>query len=398
MPSESEAPAVPRRKLALLGLLLLVVGLAVVVSGIATRRSEAVQLRERAAAQSVRTVSVVSPSPTGASARLDLPGRIEANARAPIYSRVAGYLKSWHADIGTSVKAGQLLAEIETPELDQQLLQARAELTSARSNAALAASTSRRWQALLATDSVSRQEADEKAGDLATKQSIVNGLQANVERILALKRFTRIVAPFDGVVTARSTDVGSLINVGGAPGSELFVVSDTSKLRIYVNLPQVYVSAVKPGDRVQVRVPEQPGRTHAATVQSLSQAINTASGSMLIQLAADNPDAELLPGGFANVSFELPRAPGALSIPPSALLFDKAGLRVATVGPDDRVVLKPVTVSRDLGASVELASGLTPQDRVIESPPDGVGEGDRVRVAVAPPRPGETTERERGKH
>lgn len=398
MPSESEAPAVPRRKLALLGLLLLVVGLAVVVSGIATRRSEAVQLRERAAAQSVRTVSVVSPSPTGAPARLDLPGRIEANARAPIYSRVAGYLKSWHADIGTSVKAGQLLAEIETPELDQQLLQARAELTSARSNAALAASTSRRWQALLATDSVSRQEADEKAGDLATKQSIVNGLQANVERILALKRFTRIVAPFDGVVTARSTDVGSLINVGGAPGSELFVVSDTSKLRIYVNLPQVYVSAVKPGDRVQVRVPEQPGRTHAATVQSLSQAINTASGSMLIQLAADNPDAELLPGGFANVSFELPRAPGALSIPPSALLFDKAGLRVATVGPDDRVVLKPVTVSRDLGASVELASGLTPQDRVIESPPDGVGEGDRVRVAVAPPRPGETTERERGKH
>jgi len=386
LPDSPQASAtVSRRGLRWAALLLLAVAAVIVVTGIASRHSQATQLRERADAQAVPTVTVIAPATAGAGGLLELPGRIEAHARAAIHARVSGYLKRWTADIGTPVRAGALLAEIETPDLDQQLLQARAELASARSNLVLASATAKRWQALLASDSVSRQEADEKAGDLAARQAAVNALQANVERVQALKRFTRIVAPFDGVVTARSTDVGALINVGGAPGSELFVVSDTRTLRVYVNLPQSAVAAVRVGTKAQLGVPELPGRRFAATVQATSQAINAASGSMLIQLSVDNARGELLPGGAASVSFDLPRAAGALSVPPSALIFSKAGLRVATVDAANKVVLKPVTVGRDLGAVVELASGLAPDDRVIESPPDGVVAGDEVRIAAPPP-------------
>ena len=370
-----------RRKLQVSALALALLAVIIVVSGITTRRSEAAQLRERTDARAVPTVAVITPGQAGAASTLDLPGRIEAHARAPIYARVSGYLKSWQVDIGAKVKAGQLLAEIETPDLDQQLLQAQAELASAKANATLSASTAKRWQALLASDSVSRQEAEEKASDLNTKQAIVNALQANVDRVLTLKRFTRIVAPFDGVITARNTDVGALISVGGALGSELFVVSDLQQLRVYVSLPQTYVSAIKKGTKARLSVPESPGNFHPATVQSMSQAIS--GGSMLIQLAAENAQAGLLPGGFATVSFDLARKVGGFSIPPSALIFGQAGLRVATVGADSKVLLKPVSISRDLGAVIELAAGLAAEDRVIESPPDGIANGDLVQVAAA---------------
>ncbi len=372
-----------RRKLQVSALALALLAVFIVVSGITTRRSEAAQLRERTDARAVPTVAVITPGQAGAASTLDLPGRIEAHARAPIYARVSGYLKSWQVDIGAKVKAGQLLAEIETPDLDQQLLQAQAELASAKANATLSASTAKRWQALLASDSVSRQEAEEKASDLNTKQAIVNALQANVDRVLTLKRFTRIVAPFDGVITARNTDVGALISVGGALGSELFVVSDLQQLRVYVSLPQTYVSAIKKGTKARLSVPESPGNFHPATVQSMSQAIS--GGSMLIQLAAENAQAGLLPGGFATVSFDLARKVGGFSIPPSALIFGQAGLRVATVGADSKVLLKPVSISRDLGAVIELAAGLAAEDRVIESPPDGIANGDLVQVAAAKP-------------
>lgn len=382
-PQPTNSPAVSRRSLQIASLVLALIAIAVVVAGTLTRRSEAAQLRERAHGQLVPSVIVISPGSAAAAATLELPGRIEANARAPIYARVSGYLKSWKVDIGSQVKTGQLLAEIETPDLDQQLLQARAELASAKANVALSTSTAKRWQALLADDAVSRQESDEKAGDLATKQSVVNALQANVERYLALKQFTRIVAPFDGVVTSRSTDVGALINVGGAPGSELFVVSDISKLRVYVSVPQSYVSVIRQGSKARLTVPESSGKVFNATVQSLSQAISAGSGSMLIQLAASNADGSLLPGGFANVSFDLSKAKPGLSVPPSALLFGKAGVQVATVGADEKVVLKTVTVARDLGSVIEIASGLAADDRVIDSPPDGVANGDAVRVTAA---------------
>jgi RND family efflux transporter MFP subunit len=374
-----DAPS--RRLLSIVGILLLVAAIVVVASGVISRRSQAARLTERANAQAVRSVVVISPAATGAAAALDLPGRIEAWARAPIYARVSGYLKSWSADIGTPVKAGQLLAEIETPELDQQLLQAQAELATARANTELSEATAKRWQELLASGMATRQAVEEKTGDLSAKQSVTRALQANVERYQTLKRFTRIVAPFDGVVTARATDVGALINAGGVAGSELFVVSDTRKLRVYVNLPQPLVGTMRAGSQARLAVPERPGNSYTATVQTMSQAINSASGGMLVQLSVDNPKGELLPGGFANVRFDLPRAAGTLSIPPSALIFDKSGLRVATVGDGDKVVLKPVKVARDLGTSIEIASGLLATDRVIESPPDGVDNGDAVLVA-----------------
>lgn len=379
MSPEPKRPS--RRALWIAGLVLAVVAGAVVVGGVQGRRSQAADLRQRAEAQAVRTVNVISPTAASGAGALELPGRIDPWARAPIYARVSGYLKSWTADIGTPVKAGALLAVLETPELDQQLLQAQAELASAKANAALAASTAQRWQELLASGMVTRQVADEKTSEHAAKQSVVNALQANVDRLLAQKGFARLVAPFDGVVTARNTDVGALVNVGSTPGSELFVVSDTRRLRVYVSVPQAQVAALRPGSAARLTVPERPGSVHAGTVQSMARAINAASGSMLVQLAVENAAGELLPGGFASVSFDLPRSAGTLSVPPSALVFDKAGLRVATVGAGDKVVMKPVTVARDLGTSIELASGLEPGDRVIESPPDGVENGDTVRVA-----------------
>lgn len=370
-----------RRSVRWMGVVLLLVAITIVVTGLLMRRAQSTVLRERAEALAIPTVVARPPARAGTASTLALPARIEAWSRAPIYARVSGYLKRWTVDIGSPVKADQLLAEIETPELDQQQLQAEAELNTARGNAAVAATTAARWRALLPSNAVSRQDVEEKSGDLAAKQSQVKALQANLERIQALKRFARLTAPFDGVVTARNTDVGALVSVAGAPGSELFVISDTSRLRVYVSVPQAYVAMLRPGAAAKLGVPERPGRTWAATLSSTAGAINAASGAMLVQLTVDNAGSELLPGGFANVAFDLPRDADALSIPPGALIFDKAGLRVATVGADDRVVLKPVTVARDLGSSIEIATGLLPTDRVIENPPDGVAEGDRVTVA-----------------
>ncbi|WP_077035384.1 efflux RND transporter periplasmic adaptor subunit [Pelomonas sp. KK5] len=377
----SESTTLSRGRLATSALLIVLIAAGIVVYGVVTRRSDAARLNERAEALAVPTVSVIAPKAAGNAATLELPGRIEAFARAPLYARVSGYLKRWTADIGTPVKAGQLLAEIETPDLDQQLLQAQAELASAKANAAQAAVTAKRWQSLLGSDSVSRQEVEEKTNDLTAKNAAVKALQANVDRIQSLKAYTRITAPFDGTVTTRNTDVGQLINVGsGAAGSELFVVSDTRKLRVYASVPQTYVGAIKPGTKARLSVPEHPGQTYTATVQSTSRAISASSGGMLVQLTVDNATGELLPGGSAQLSLDLPGLPGTLAIPPGALIFNKAGLNVATVGAGDKVLLKPVTVARDLGASIEVATGLTAGDRVIENPPDGVGNGDAVRV------------------
>jgi RND family efflux transporter MFP subunit len=381
MPPDPAASAPSRRKLRIAGVVLAVIAVGVAAIGIATRAADNSRLRERAEAQAVPTVAVISPGNSGDAGALELPGRLEAYSRASIYARVSGYLKSWKADIGTPVKAGQLLAEIETPDLDQQLLQAKADLASAQANASLAGTTAKRWQSMLGSDSVSRQEAEEKAGDFTTKQAMVNAAQANVDRVQAMKGFTRIVAPFDGTVTARNTDVGALINAGGGTGPELFAVSDTRKLRVYVSVPQSYASIVKVGAKAKLTVPEHPGKSYAATVESSSRAVTVASGTMLIQLAVDNAASELLPGGFANVSLEMPRSVGGLSIPPSALMFDKSGLRVATVGANDKVLLKRVTIARDLGKVIELGSGIAAGDRVIDSPPDGIADGDVVRIA-----------------
>ncbi|MDY0747978.1 efflux RND transporter periplasmic adaptor subunit [Paucibacter sp. R3-3] len=377
----AEPATFSRRKLQLSAIVIALAAVGIAAFGIIARRSDAAMLDQRAQDMAVPTVSVIAPKPSSGATALELPGRIEAFARAPIYARVSGYLKSWKVDIGAPVKAGQLLAEIETPDLDQQLLQAQAELASAKANASQAATTAKRWQSLLGSDSVSRQEVEERTNDLTAKNAAVKASQANVDRIQSLKTYTRITAPFDGVVTTRNTDVGALINVGsGAPGTELFVVSDTRKLRVYVTVPQTYAAAIKTGGKARLSVPEQPGKSYAATVQTTSRAISAGSGGMLVQLAVDNSAGELLPGGSAQVSLDQPGLSGTLAIPPGALIFNKAGLSVATVGADSKVQLKPVTVARDLGSSIEVATGLAAGDKVIENPPDGVSSGDTVRV------------------
>lgn len=358
------------------------VAVAIVVTGLISRHSQAEQLQELAAQQGVATVAVVTPSAIAVGA-LQLPGRIEAWSRAPIYARVSGYLKHWTVDIGSPVKAGQLLAEIETPDLDQQLLQAQAELATARSEATQAANTAQRWQSLLKTDSVSRQEVEERVSDLAVRRSRVTALQANVDRVQALLRYKRIVAPFDGVVTARNTDIGSLINVGMTRGSELFVVADIQRLRVYVSVPQRQVAMINTGSQARITVPERPGKTYAATVQSLARAVSMESGAMLVQLSVDNASGELLPGAFANVRFETTGLPDGIGLPPSALIVGKNGVQVATLDAEGRVQLKKVTIARDHGTVVELSDGVQRNDQVIANPPDGLTTGDKVRIASA---------------
>jgi membrane fusion protein, multidrug efflux system len=359
----------------------------VVFNGLQVRAKDAAQLQVLADKQSTVTVNVITPTSNTDASALSLPGRIEAYTRAPLYSRISGYLKSWKADIGMSVKAGQVLAEIDTPDLDQQILQAKAELASTQANAAMSENTAKRWQSLQATNFVSSQAVEEKLADLNAKLAVVNASQANVNRLQALKNFSRIVAPFDGVVTVRNTDIGQLINVGGAPGSELFVVSDVKRLRLYVNLPQNQVSNIQKGTTAKFTVPEQPGQVFTATVQSMSQAISSSSGSMLVQLSAENKRGELLPGGYASVSFSIPAQANLLSVPPSALVYTKNGLLVATVNTENRVVLKPVVIARDHGNRLELLSGLEANDKVIENPPDGVTQGDLVQVRAVQASP-----------
>ncbi len=383
MPAEHASP-VSRRKLGLFGLLACVGAVLVVVTGIRAREDSGAKLRQWTDDQAIPTVAVALPDARALNPTLDLPGRLEAYQRAPIFARVSGYLKSWSADIGARVKAGQVIAEIEAPDLDQQLLQGRADLASQQSSAKLSEATLNRRKSLIASNFVSMQEIDERMADLSNKKAAVNSGQANVERLEALAGYKKITVPFDGVVTARDTDVGALINAGGGSGPPMFVISDITKLRVYVNVPQSYVPAIRIGAKAIISMPEYPGRTFPATVEASSQSVDVSSGTTRMQLALDNAGGELMPGGYASVKLSLTREAVPLHILASALIFNQNGLRVATVGPDDRVVFKTVTIARDLGRDIELASGIAPDDRIITAPPDGLADGDQVRVAGAP--------------
>lgn len=383
-PDRVPAQPVPRRRLIVIGVVGVVVAVLVVAAGVTLRTVDARNLKTWTDDQAVPTVNLIQPAKASSGPTLDLPSRLEAYSRAPIFARVSGYLKSWSVDIGGPVKAGQLLAVIESPELDQQLLQAKADLASAQANAALAGTTAKRWQALLGTDSVAQQEVDERTGDYTAKRAVVAAAQANVDRLSATKGFERIVAPFDGVVTARETDVGALINAGsGGVGQELFAVSDVRKLRVYVQVPQSYAPVVRAGSTASLTVPEYPGQHFTARVMASADSVNANSGTTLVQLLVDNADGKLLPGGFASLQFKLPVELDAVRVPASALVFDSRGLSVATLGQGDRVVFKRVTINRDFGDAVEIGSGLTASDRVIDTPPDGLVDGDSVRVAQA---------------
>jgi RND family efflux transporter MFP subunit len=371
------------RRLYLLGGAFTVVAVGLVAFGLAARAAQNARLRDLTEAQALPAVAVVSPSRIANRTVLELPGRLEAYIRAPIYARVPGYLKSWQRDIGSGVKAGDVLGEIDTPDLDQQLLQARADLNVAEANSKLAQISAGRWQSLAGTDAVAKEDIDQRTFTWNADMAQVKAAQANVARLVAEESFKHLVAPFDGVVTARHTDVGALINVGSTGGAELFEVSQTSKLRVYVEVPQNFVPEVPPGTKATITVPEHPGAQFDGTVEASAQAVDPTSGSTLMQLIVDNRAGEMMPGDYASIHLAIAAPSNVLSVPSSALIFDAKGLSIATVGADRRVRLKPVSIARDLGATVELDSGLAPSDQVIENPPDGIGTGAEVQPTGA---------------
>jgi RND family efflux transporter MFP subunit len=379
----SPARAITSRRLKVAAVAAIAVAVVVVAYGIASRAADESRLKQWTDAQAIPSVTVIQPTAGDADESIVLPGRLEAYYRAPIYARVSGYLKSWSTDIGARVKAGQVLGLIETPDLDQQLEQGKADLASARANQALAETTARRWQAMLKSDSVSQQAVDEKTGDLAAKQAIANAAAANVERLQALEGFKRIVAPFDGVVTSRDTDVGALIDAGGGRGPQLFTVSDIHQLRVYVRVPQDDAPAIHPGMTAELSVPGHAGSTYIAKVDSSAGAVNAESGTLLVELSLDDSSGALMPGDFANVRFAVPAAAGLVRVPASALIFRTAGLQVATVDADSHARLHTITIRHDLGRWVEVASGISPGDRIIDSPPDALSDGDEVHAMPA---------------
>jgi RND family efflux transporter MFP subunit len=333
----------------------------------------------------VVTVATTKPKPAAGDAQLRLPGNVQATTDAPIHARTSGYLKRWLVDIGTHVKAGQLLAEIDAPELDQQLQGAEADVDTAEANARIAQTTAERWRGLLNTGAVARQQVDEQMSLADSRQAQLRAARASLHRLRELSAFKRIIAPFDGIVTARNTDVGDLITAGSG-GTELFRVADTSKLLVYVHVPQAYAARMKPGLKAVVRFPDRPRDSHAARLDRTANSLESGSRTLLVQLSVDNAANALLPGSYAEVAFDLPPEAGvlALRLPANTLLSNGDGLQVATIS-GGRVQLKPVTLGRDFGSEIEVVEGLAAGDEVILSPPDSLTDDTAVRVVQPAP-------------
>ena len=371
----------PPRRLKLAGIVAACVAILAVAIGLIGRGFADQNVAAWTDAQALPTVKVINLAADTGHGALVLPGDIEAFNSAPIYARVSGYLKQWYVDIGTKVKAGQLLATIDVPDQDQQLAQAKADLGTAIANEKLSAITAKRWNALLKENAVAPQDVDEKNGDLAAKIAATASARANVDRLQDLETFKSITAPFDGVVTSRSTDIGALIVVGAPGQTPLFTVADESRLRIYVRVPQNYAWEIKQNMTATFDVPERPGEIYTAVVAATADAVDATTGTLLVQLQIDNADHKLKPGDYAQVHFTLPATAHAIQVPASALMFRDSGMEVATVGAGGRVVIRPITIARDFGTSVQVASGLTAADRVIDNPPDSLRQGDAVRIA-----------------
>ncbi|HEV7632679.1 MAG TPA: efflux RND transporter periplasmic adaptor subunit [Steroidobacteraceae bacterium] len=363
------------------GVAIAVLALLVVAWTFFSSRLAAQKLKEHTEVQSVVSVSTVKPAPLTDTPLLTLPGNVQANTDAPIYARTNGYLRRWLVDIGAHVKAGDVLAEIDAPELDQQLRGAEAELATAQANQKIAGTTAERWRGLRDTDSVSKQEADEKLSIADSSAAQLRAAQANLQRLRELSGFKKIVAPFDGVVTARNTDVGQLISGGGA-GPELFRIADMRQLRLYVRVPQAYAAAMQPGLMAEVRFPDRPGRSYPAQLERTANALDAVSRTLLAQLVVDNAKGELLPGAYAEVRFQIPpdAAAAAFKLPANVLLANGEGLQVATVNAQGHVEMKDVLVGRDFGSDIEIVGGLDPAADVILSPPDSLTAETAVRV------------------
>ena len=357
----------------------LVLAIAIAVAGIGWRLWQAHVTAAWTDDQAIPTVEIIKPSTSKTSA-LNLPGEVQAFTAAPIYAQVSGYVRKWYFDIGAKVKKGQLLAELDTPNLAGQSEQARANLINAQAAQKLSAATAQRYDALFAQGAVSRQDKDEKDADLAAKNASVAAAQASLYSVASQENFRRLLAPFDGVVTSRAVDVGALVTVGNN-ATPLFTVSDQNRLRVYVRVPQNYASYIHPGMTVSFTVPQYPDRTFHASLVASAGAVAAATGTVLVQFGLDNQDGALQPGAYAEVKFPLPPGANGIRLPATALMFRDDGMQVATVDATNHVKLKTITISRDMGAAVDVGSGLSPQDRIIDNPADALRDGDEVRIA-----------------
>jgi RND family efflux transporter MFP subunit len=373
-----------RRTLAIGGVIVMAAAVAAVVNGISARGETEKQLATWADKQAIPTVSVVQPEVNAMPRQITLPGTIQAFFTAPIYARVPGYIKAWNSDIGARVKKGQELAEIDTPDLDQQYAQAQANLSITVAADHLATLTAERWHQLLGYQTVSRQAEDEKISDALSKHAAMQAAQASLGQLQAMEQFKHIVAPFDGIVTARRTDVGDLVNAGSA-GAPLFQISDVHKVRIYVEVPQALTSGLQPGLKASLAIPQYSDRTFDASLVTTSNAFSEASRTVTVQLQADNPDDKLWPGTFTEVSFHLPADTNVLRIPATALVFGAHGVQVAVLSTENKVQFRTVKLGRNLGNDAEVLAGLTPTDRIIDNPPEWLTNGDAVRVAERAP-------------
>ena len=361
---------------------LLIVAIVVAAWGIFSRINAMAALTAEAQQAAIPVVSVTLPRHNGGVNELVLPGDLQAYNDAPIYARSNGYLKHWYADIGKHVKAGELLAQIEAPEIDAQYRQAKADLATAAANNHLSQTTAARFRKLHETGLVAQQDVDNAQGDAEAKKAQLESAQQNLERLEQLESFNRIVAPFDGVITSRKVDVGSLVTQGNATGQELFHLSSTDRLRVYVQVPQAYATLIRPGIMASLTTAAMPGQPHPARVVATAQSIDPVTRTLLTQLEADNSKGELLPGSYSQVHLPLPVGTDSLRVPSSALLFRGDGLHLAIVDADNKVHLNTVTVGRDFGEQMEILTGIADQNRVIVNPPDSLLDGATVRIVA----------------
>ena len=379
-PQKSREPRRPRGGslllLAAAGLLLaLVIG-----AGIYSRKQAAAKLESSMEESAAPSVNVVYPKPASTGDEIALPGSTQAFIDTPIFARTSGYLKSWRADIGAHVKKGDLLAEIETPELDQQLQQAESDLKNAKANLEIAQITNTRWQAMVKADTVSKQEADQMASDFHAKQALFEAARANVRRLEQLQSFEKVAAPFDGVITARNTDIGALIQAGdSSTPRELFHIVAIQTLRVYISVPEVYASSVKMGEKVEITLDSLPGEKFTGTLVRTSEAIDPQSRTLNVEVDVENPESRILPGAYAFVRLKVPSSAGAVIIPANTLLFRAEGLRVG-VARRGHAELVPIIIGHDFGNTVEVISGLTTSDALISDPSDSLFNGAEVRV------------------
>ena len=355
------------------------VGVALLVGGgIVARNADHTEQAEFARANALPTVNVLHPQPAEAGA-IRLPGMLEPDNEAAIHARASGYVARRLVDIGDHVRAGQVLAVLDAPEVEQQLAQAQADLRTAEANRGLAQTTAVRWDALRAKDAVSQQETDEKSGRLAAATALASSARANVERLRATLGFSRVVAPFAGRVTSRNAEIGALVNAGNGAASPLFTIADDRRLRLRVRVPQALSGQLTRGVLASLTVPEYPGESFDAVLARTAGAVDRASGTVLAEFEVNNAGQRLKPGGYAEVA--IPMAAGtAVTLPASALIVTPKGTMVGLVDREGRVTMRPVMIGRDDGASVQIASGLTPQARVISTPPEALAQGDRVRI------------------